>query len=71
MWCESYTIRKSENTRGVPENSLEKVWGKVRSSIWAKIAISTDLVTHFGVKFGVSVALRALWSTNSNYTSDS
>ena len=33
--------------------------------------IPSDLVTHFGVKFGVSVALRALSSTNSNSTSDS
>ena len=25
LWCESYTIRKSENPRGAPENALEKV----------------------------------------------
>ena len=32
---------------------------------------SEELVAHFGVKFGVSAALRALPSTNSNCTSDS
>ena len=28
--------------------------------MWAEIPISSDLVAHFGAKFGVSVALRAL-----------
>ena len=71
MCCESYAICKSGGTRGVPENSLAKVWAGPRFSICAKIAISSDLVAHFGVKFCVSVALRALSSTISNCTSDS
>ena len=70
MWCESYTIRKSENTRGVPENSLENLWVAARFVMRAKIAISSELVAYFGVKFGVSAALRALSGTNSNCTSD-
>ena len=36
-----------------------------------EIVISSGLVAHFGVKFGVAAALRALSGTNSGCTSDS
>ena len=71
MWCESYTIRKSENPRGVPENSLEKAWVAPRFGILAEIAISSGLVAYFGAIFVPSAALRALLSTNSRSTSGS
>ena len=66
----------------IPYASL-RTHGVVQQIHWKKCRWSQDLayerksrfrailVTHFGVKFGVSVALRALSGTNSNYTSGS
>ena len=71
LCCGSYTTCKCGKRRDTSENSLGKVWARAMFFIRAKIAISGDLVAYFGVRFGVSAALRALSSTNSVRTSDS
>ena len=73
--CKYYKLRRTSQIKRERTVSLKNCKTKIhiwpQPGTWAEIQVLRDLVAHFGSKFCVSAALRALSSTNSDCTSDS